>query len=105
MCNEIYTRKSVQPSSLSSLLCFFCNKSTGKSKKPLHSVSTMEMDNRARQIALDLQEESLLAKLSAGDIVALEANYHKSCLTSIFNPARSHGSQKLLRASANDSNF
>ena len=45
----------------------------------------METDNRAQhvQIALDLQVESLLAKLSAGDIVALEANYHKSCLTSI----------------------
>jgi hypothetical protein len=98
-----YTCKSVQLSSRSSLLCFFCNKSTGESKEPLHSVSTMGMDNRVRQIALDLQEERLLAKLSAGDMIALDAKYHTSCLTSICYCARSHRSQEL-RANENDSN-
>ncbi|CAB3987995.1 Hypothetical predicted protein [Paramuricea clavata] len=63
----------------------------------------MDMDNRIRQIALDLQEESLLAKLSAGDMVALEAKYHKSCLTSICNRARSRRSREL-RANEKDSN-
>jgi hypothetical protein len=103
VCPKKYTRKSVQSSSLSSLLCFFCDKCTGESKEPLHSVSTMDMDNRIRQIALDLQEESLLAKLSAGDMVALEAKYHKSCLTSICNRARSSRSHEL-RANEKDSN-
>ena len=37
-------------------------------------------------------------------MVALEAKYHKSCLTLISNRARSHRSQKL-RASENDSNL
>ena len=65
--------------------------------------ATMDMDNRIRQIALDLNEESLLAKLCAGDMVALEAKYHKSCLTSICNRARSSRSHEL-RANEKDSN-
>ncbi len=35
-----------------------------------------------------LQDQSLLAKLSAGDLIALEAKYHAQCLVSLYNKAR-----------------
>ena len=34
-----------------------------------------------------LQDEKLLAKLSAGDLVALEAKYHAPCLASLYKKA------------------
>ena len=35
-----------------------------------------------------LQDEKLLGKLSAGDLVALEANYHAPCLASLYKKLR-----------------
>ena len=36
---------------------------------------------------MDLQDQRLLAKLSAGDMVAQEAKYHAPCLASLYNKA------------------
>ena len=48
--------------------CFFCDKpAAGKS---LHNVPTFELGVRVRQCALKLPDKPLLAKLSAGDLVA-----------------------------------
>ena len=41
-----------------------------------------------RQCAYTLQDERLLAKLSAGDLVALEASYHAACVASLYKKAR-----------------
>ena len=41
-----------------------------------------------RQCALKLQDEALLAKLSAGHLIAQEAKYHAHCLASFYNKAR-----------------
>ena len=54
----------------------------------MHHVSTFGLDARVRQCALQLQDQSLLAKLSAGDLIALEAKYHAQCLVSLYNRAR-----------------
>ncbi len=35
-----------------------------------------------------LEDTELLAKLSAGDMVALEAKYHTKCLVGLYNRAR-----------------
>ena len=37
---------------------------------------------------LQLEDRELLAKLSAGDMIALEAKYHWNCLTTLYNKAR-----------------
>ena len=54
----------------------------------MHHASTFGLDARVRQCALQLQDQSLLAKLSAGDLIALEAKYHAQCLVSPYNRAR-----------------
>ena len=85
------TRKSLQCIASKST-CFFCEEQG--SKEPLHSGCTFSLDSRVRQIAMELQDEKLLAKLSAGDMVAQEAKYHKSCLTTLSNQARSTASKE-----------
>ena len=67
--------------------CFFCG-APAKTAEPLHLASTFGLDARVRKCALELQDQNLLAKLSAGDIVALEAKYHSQCLASLYNKVR-----------------
>lgn len=79
-----YTRSSATtPACKSNDVCFFCEKLGSKSDS-LHQVSTLSLDTRVRECAYLLQDEKLLAKLSAGDLVALEAFYHASCLASLY---------------------
>ena len=84
-----YTRSNSQcNTSVDSIAtCFICDQ-FGTHKKPLHSVCTLTLDARVRQCAFALQDQSLLAKLSgAGDLIASEASYHSSCLSSIYKKA------------------
>ena len=66
--------------------CFFCEKEDAESN--LSSAQTFALDRRVRDAALLLSDEKLLAKLSEGDLVAIEAKYHKSCLASLYNRVR-----------------
>ena len=67
---------------------FFCEEDETKIN-PLRSASTFSLDSRVRDCAAILQDEALLAKLSAGDLVAIEAKYHSNCLASLYNKAQS----------------
>ena len=61
---------------------------TCKVSESLHHASTFGLDARVRQCALQLQDQNLLAKLSAGDLIAMErAKYHNQCLISLYNGA------------------
>lgn len=82
-----FTRQSSSCELNSKEVCFFCDK-PAVGEKSLHNVSTFELDIRVRQCAHELQDRSLLAKLSAGDLIAQEAKYHKDCLTSLYNKSR-----------------
>ena len=58
--------------------CFFCEEA-GTKVNPLHSASAFGLDSRVRDCAVIEQDEALLAKLSAGDLVAIEAKYYSTC--------------------------
>ena len=66
--------------------CFFCNEPAGSAV--LHNASTYSIDVNVRRIALELEDTALLAKLAAGDMIAIEAKYHHDCLRSLYNRAR-----------------
>ena len=67
-------------------LCFFCNEPAGTTN--LHEASTHKLDMKVRRCALQLEDRKLPAKLSAGGMIALEAKYHRNCLTTLYNKAR-----------------
>lgn len=56
--------------------CFFC----GEQGNDLHQVLTLEVDRDVRQMAVQMQDSQLIAKLAAGDMVAIEAKYHSKCM-------------------------
>ena len=50
--------------------------------------STFGVDFHMWQCAMKLQDEKLLAKLSAGALIAQDTQYHLQCLVSLYNKAR-----------------
>jgi len=55
----------------------------------LHHVRTMELDRRVKECAMALGDSRPLAKLANGDMIAIEAKYHASCLAQLYNRHRS----------------
>ena len=64
------------------------------------NVCTFGLDARVRRCAFALQDQKLLAKLSAGDLVALEACYHSSCIASLYKRA-----EIVCKGEADDTKF
>ena len=56
--------------------------------KELCRASTFGEDFHVRQCAMKLNDEDLLVKLSAGDLIAKDTQYHLQCLVFIYNKAR-----------------
>ena len=50
----------------------------------------MKLDCDLRRMVEDLQDTALMAKLSGGDLIAIEAKYHYNCLSSYKNRYRSY---------------
>jgi len=63
----------------------FCQKEDGH----LNEFRTLEADKSVRQMATELQDTELMARIGGGDVVALEAKYHLECLTALRNHHRS----------------
>ena len=57
-------------------------------KQILHAVTTFEVDRRVQKIATETNDSATLAKLSQGDMIAIEACYHAKCLSSYYNKTR-----------------
>ena len=47
----------------------------------------MGLDQKVKECAQVLGDKHLLAKLSAGDMIAMEAVYHRACLTRLYRKA------------------
>ncbi len=59
-----------------------------------HKAATKNIDDNVHKMATELRDTQLLAKLSSGDMVAIDAVYHKHCLTNLFTRYRSSTRQK-----------
>ena len=75
----------LQRQSLNKSKCIFCTKDDGH----LHEFRTFDADDNVRRMATDLQDIPLLTRIEGGDLTALEAKYHLSCLTTLRNRHRS----------------
>ena len=68
-------------------ICFFCGRWIDK--QDLHKAATKDLDAKVRKIATELRDTTLIAKLSNGDLTALDAVYHKKRLTALHTRYRS----------------
>lgn len=68
-------------------ICFFCDKEI--SEHDLHKAATKDLDTKVRNMATEMRDTKLIAKLSSGDLTALDAVYHKNCLTALHTIYRS----------------
>ena len=67
--------------------CFFCETPLPDEKIRRRESATKKINERIEECATKRQNTALLAKLSAGDLVALEAKYHARCLVALYNKA------------------
>ncbi len=65
--------------------CIFCSEVSGT----LHNCATMRLDHDIRKMATELQDSLLLARISGGDLITIEAKYHLNCLSTFKNKYRS----------------
>ena len=66
--------------------CLFCRQPAGT--VGVHEVGTFKIENKVRDWATILEDTELLGRLSAGDMVAQDAKYHKKCLSVVHNRVR-----------------
>ena len=72
--------------------CLLCGE--GNKLSVLHGLSTIEADRNLRRIVTDLQDFEPLAKMSRGDLIAIDGKYHMKCLTNLRHKHRSHQRKK-----------
>lgn len=77
---------------------FFCDLPAGQ--QALHAVSTFDVNARVKECASVLCDNRLLAKLAIGDMIALEAKYHVSCLTQLYNRRRAYERENFRELSS-----
>ena len=77
--------------------CFFC----GEFSKDMHRCQTLELNQKVRDIEIEMGDNQMLAKLRQGDMVAVDAKYHLRCLVDYKNKYRSSKSSgKVLKESS-----
>ena len=80
--------------------CFF---ECGEEGNTMRAAMTINLNERLNDCAKCLNDGKLLAKLSAGDIIAQEMKYHPQCLAGLYNRERAYkASQKSKGAIAVD---
>ena len=57
-------------------------------KENLTIAATLGLDYKVRKCANLIGDEALLRKISIGDLVAIDAFYHLSCLTGLYRKAK-----------------
>ncbi|KAK3783394.1 hypothetical protein RRG08_013601 [Elysia crispata] len=68
--------------SMSEELCIICDQPGGKKIK--YKAATLGIDNKVRASAETLCDKDLIRKLSSGDMIAIDANYHLTCLADLY---------------------
>ena len=79
--HKLYTRSSHSKVDFSEATCFLFDKLAGSAF--LHECSTYDIDMRVQRCAMELEDTALMAKLLSGDMIALEAEYSRKCITKL----------------------
>ena len=69
-------------------VCFLCGEEGNSKDLTLRNASAFQLDEKVRKCAILLQDEKLLVKLSAGDIIPQELKCHTSCLIRLYRRAQ-----------------
>ena len=75
--------------------CIFCGE-VGEIKRrgSFHKAATFGLHSKVCKCAETLGDRKLISKLSAGDMIAIDAEYHLSCLTKLYRAASGKNKEK-----------
>ena len=77
--------------------CFFCDKDDNGSDMKLHMRQTFQVQRKIEEIALQIGDTEVLAKFSAGDMIAIETKYHCKCLAASYTKVRDNRNRECNR--------
>ena len=80
-----------------SQICIFCEMGG-----ELHEVSTFDVDRYIRVMPAELEDSTLLVRIAAGDLIAIEAKYHNGCLLQLKNRYRAQQRDKVTKENTTD---
>ena len=69
--------------------CLFCDEVGNKDE--LRKAATLGLDKKVKECARVLGDKHLLSKLSAGDMISINAVYHRMCLTRLYRKVETVG--------------
>ena len=69
--------------------CLFCGEVGNK--KELRKAATLGLDKKVKECAHILGDKHLLAQLAVGDMVSMDAVYHRACLTRLYRKVETIG--------------
>ena len=95
-----YTRSQKKAKVDIKVACLFCDQVIRDEES--REAMTFKVNSRPLECARLLEDEALLAKLSAGDVMAQEVKYHQKCLTGLYNRVRSLERSKRAAVSNED---
>ena len=75
--------------------CFFCDKDDRDMK--LHQCQIFQVQRMIEGIAQEIGDTKVLAKLSAGDVIAIQAKYHCKCLAAYYNKKRNEQPTSVMQ--------
>ena len=93
------TQRSGKRACLDKQVCILCTE--GDEIEQLHNFSTFDADAGVRAMVTDLQDSELLSRMATGDLIAIEAKYHRKCFVSLRNRHRAH----IRKRNAKEENF
>lgn len=82
--------------------CVFCDEQGGD----LRQVLTLEVDHDVREMAIEMTDTKIIAKISSGDMVALGSKYHTKCILAYrrkFNALKKNAENDTARNDAKES--
>jgi hypothetical protein len=85
IAEQTSAEKRLRRQSRDKLLCLFCQQDDGL----LHEINTLEHDENLKKMAKELNDTELIARMTGGDLIALDGKYHLHCLTLLRNRHRS----------------
>ncbi|KAG6932509.1 hypothetical protein G0U57_021366 [Chelydra serpentina] len=84
-CSSESTATDLSPSSSDWSCCIVCLRKTHKKDKKLHRIETFERAANLREAALRRGDADMLRRVSVEDLIAKEAVYHSTCISSYLS--------------------
>ncbi|XP_053867968.1 uncharacterized protein LOC128827839 [Malaclemys terrapin pileata] len=97
-CSSESIATGLSTSSSDGACCIVCLRKTRKKDKKLHRIETFERAANLREVALQRGDADMLRRASVEDLIAKEAIYHATCISSYLSKTNLKAKQSTIQS-------